>query len=176
MNILILNGSPRQGGNTEILAKTFAETAEQNGHSVQIINAYDIQVAPCLACTHCLNIEKGICIQKDSMEMIRPLFDAAEVIVFASPIYFFTISAQLKCVIDRFYAANKVGIGFKKSALLLDSHSPNVFDSAIAMFHGINRYLKWESLGIVTLDGMTAKGSASNDPRLEEIRKIAASL
>lgn len=176
MNILILNASPRRNGNTEILAKTFAETAERNGHMVQIVNAYDVQVAPCLACGHCLNVEKGVCVQKDGMETIRPLFDAADIVVFASPIYFFTVSAQLKCVIDRFYAANKVGVGFKKSVLLLDSHSPNVFDSAIAMFQSMNRYFKWESLGIVAMDGMTAKGSAADDPRLEEIRKIANSL
>ncbi len=176
MNILILNASPRRGGNTEIMVKTFAKTAERNGCKVQIVNAYDVQVAPCLACNYCLNVEKGVCVQKDGMETIRPLFDAADVVVLASPIYFFTVSAQLKCFIDRLYAANKAGVGFKKSVLLLDSHSPNVFDSAIAMFQGVNRYFKWESLGIVALDGMTSKGSAADDPRLEEIRKIADSL
>lgn len=176
MKVLILNGSPRRGGNTEIIAQTFAEAARQKGHLVDVVNAYETRVAPCLACNHCLDVEKGVCVQKDGMETIRPLFDAADAIVFASPIYFFTLSAQLKCVIDRFYAPNKVGIRPKKSFLLLDSHSPNVFEGAIATFQSINRYLKWECGGILTLDGMTAKGCVATDPRLEDVRKLAASL
>lgn len=176
MKILILNGSPRRGGNTEIISQTFAETAKANGHDVSLVNAYDVRVAPCMACNYCLDTEKGVCVQKDGMEVIRPLFDAAEVVVFASPIYFFTLSAQMKCIIDRFYAPNKIGISRKRSILLLDSHSPNVFEGAIATFHSMNRYLKWESAGIVTLDGMTSKGCVADDPRLEEVRKLAAAL
>jgi len=173
MNVLILNGSPRREGNTEIIARTFAEVAKKNGHQVNVVNAYDVKVAPCLSCNYCLNVQKGVCVQKDGMETIRPLFDAAEVIVFVSPIYFFTVSAQIKCVIDRFYAPNKVGIGAKKCFVLLDSHSPNVFDGAVAMFEAMSRYLKWELAGVLKLDGMTAKGCVAEDPRLEDVKKLA---
>ncbi|MBR0191902.1 MAG: flavodoxin family protein [Thermoguttaceae bacterium] len=176
MNVLILNGSPRREGNTEIIARTFAQTAQKNGHSVNVVNVQEVKVAPCMACNYCLNVQKGVCVQKDGMETIRPLFDAADVIVFASPIYFFTISGQMKCVIDRFYAANKVGIGSKKCFVLLDSHSPNVFDGAVAMFEAMCRYLKWDLAGVLKLDGMTAKGCVAEDPRLEDVKRLAGTI
>ena len=101
--ILILEGSPRKNGNTGILSGQFAKGAEQAGGCVEKIRVAEKKVSGCLGCGAC---EKngGACIQKDDMEEIRAKMLAADSIVLASPIYFYSMTAQMKAVIDRTYA------------------------------------------------------------------------
>lgn len=175
MRILLLNGSPRKGANTETMANVFAETARAQGHEVSVISVKD--VAPCKVCMYCADpAHKGQCVQKDGMTQIYAEMEMADMIVFASPIYWFSISAQLKCAIDRFYAPNKVGFHIKSAALLLNSHSENVFDGSIATYKDLLRYLHWEDKGIVTISGMSASDSMKNDPRLQQVIDLAKSL
>ena len=175
MKILVLNGSARKGANTETMANTFAETARAQGHEVSVMNVNNVN--PCKVCMYCAGEDhKGECIQKDGMTAIYEAMKDADMMVFASPIYFFTISGQLKCAIDRFYATNKVGYHIKSAALLLNSHSENVFDGAITTYKALLRYLKWEDKGIVAISGMTAPESMANDPRLQQVVALAKSL
>ena len=175
MNILVLNGSARKGANTETMANTFAETARDKGHEVTVITVKDVN--PCKVCMYCAGEgHKGECIQQDGMNEIYAAMKQADMMVFASPIYWFSVSAQLKCAIDRFYATNKVGFNIKSAALLLNSHSENVFDGAIATYKALLRYLKWEDKGIVAVSGMTAPDSMKNDPRLQQVVDLAKSL
>jgi len=175
MKILVLNGSARKGGNTETMTNTFAENARANGHEVSIITVKDVN--PCKVCMYCAGEgHKGQCIQQDGMNEIYKEMETADMIVFASPIYWFSVSAQLKCAIDRFYATNKVGFHIKSAALLLNSHSQNVFNGAVSMYKDLLRYLKWEDKGIVTIDGMSSLDSMKNDPRLQQVVDLANSL
>ena len=106
MNILVLNGSPRKKGNTEIMADAFIKGALEQGHQVEKVNLGHMKIAPCLACEFCFT-HNGVCVQKDDMAEILDKVDNADMIVFASPIYWFSISAQLKAAIDRLYARAK---------------------------------------------------------------------
>ena len=101
MNILILSGSPRKGGNTELLVEAFAKGAATQ-HHVEIVSVRDDKVNPCLGCNACFKTN-GICAQKDDMTMIYEKMSQADMLVIASPVYFYSISAQLKAVIDRFH-------------------------------------------------------------------------
>lgn len=106
MKILVLNGSPTRDGNTVALVNAFKEGAETKGHEVTVVNVAHKKVNGCLSCNYCHNQGNGKCVQNDDMQEIYPLLQEADMITFASPIYYFILSAQLEAVIQRFYAIN----------------------------------------------------------------------
>lgn len=98
--VLILSGSPRKGGNSDLLCGEFARGAQENGNEVEIIRVAAKKIAPCSGCYYC-RAHNGECAHKDGMaEVLQKMIDA-DVIVMASPVYFYSIDAQLKAVIDR---------------------------------------------------------------------------
>lgn len=147
--ILILQGSPRANGNTAWMAEEYRNAAEAAGHEVTLVTVSKKKIAGCLACEYCHGAGNGSCIQKDDMQELYPLMSDAEVLVLAAPIYYFTLSAQIQAPIQRMYCVNKPA-KVRKMALLLSSHSPNVYDGAIAEFRDICNYWKAENLGVVT--------------------------
>ena len=149
MKILILQGSPRANGNTAWMAEEYKKAAEAAGHEVTLINVARKKIAGCLACEYCHGKGNGQCVQKDDMQELYPLLAEAEVLVLASPIYYFTLSAQIQAPIQRMYCVNKPA-SVKKTALLLSSHSPNVYDAAIAEYKLIAGFCGYEDTGIVT--------------------------
>ena len=166
MNIVVLSGSPRKGANTDTMVEAFAETAREGSHAVEIVRVASKKIAGCLGCQYCAAHE-GTCVQKDDM---------ADMVVFASPIYWFDITAQEKAVIDRLYAFGATGFPFTKTALLLDSHSDGVYDAAITAYKVACAYCKWEDQGIVTISGMEERDSMASSPKLEEVRELARKL
>ena len=175
MKIVILNGSPRAGGNTEIMAGEFARGAEEKGHEVVQVKLAGKKIAGCLGCDFCASHD-GVCVQKDDMAEIYNLLEQADLVAFASPIYWFSITAQLKCVIDRLYAKGSVGFHFNQVVLLLDSASEGVYEAAVAQYKAMNEYLGWKDRGTITISGMTGKGSMWDSDRLEEVCRLGKSL
>ena len=99
-NVLILSGSPRGGGNSDLLCDEFMRGAKEAGNNVTKINVANKKVTPCRACYFCRE-HGGECAYKDDMaEILQAMIDA-DVLVLASPVYFYSIDAQLKAVIDR---------------------------------------------------------------------------
>ena len=99
-NILMFCGSPRKGGNSDLLCDQFMAGAVEAGHAVEKIFVQERKIAPCLGCGHCLSHE-GVCVQKDDMAAILEKMIKADVLVLASPVYFYSVSAQIKALIDR---------------------------------------------------------------------------
>lgn len=132
MNILVLNGSPRLNGNTMHMVKAFKKGAEDAGHSVDIENVAHMNIHGCLACEYCRTKEKAVCVQKDDMQKLYQKILEADMLVFASPIYYFTLSAQLQSVIHRTYAID-VPKNIQKTALIMSSGSAFVYGLAIAL-------------------------------------------
>ncbi len=150
MKIVVLSGSPRKGANTDTMVEAFAETAREGGNTVEVVRVASKKIAGCLGCQYCF-ADEGTCVQKNDMaDVIESLIDA-DMVVFASPIYWFDIIAQEKATIDRLYAFGATGFPFTKTALLTDSHSEGVYDAAIAMYKSTCAYCKWEDQGIVTI-------------------------
>ena len=131
MKIVVLSGSPRKGANTDAMVEAFAETAGEGGNTVEVIRVASKKIAGCLGCQYCFTHE-GTCVQKDDMADVIESLKGADMVVFASPIYWFDITAQEKAVIDRLYAFGATGFPFTKTALLLDSHKKNAWQSALA--------------------------------------------
>ena len=98
-NVIIIAGSPRVGGNTETLVKEFARGAKEAGNKVSVVSLAKEKIAPCTGCSVCQKTHK--CWQKDKADAIFRKMQKADVIVFASPVYFYSISAQLKALFDR---------------------------------------------------------------------------
>ena len=101
--VLILEGSARANGNSCILSGEFARGAEEGGNHVEKIQISRKKLSGCLGCNACYR-NGGTCVQKDDMEEIRAKMLEADVIVLASPIYFYSMTAQMKTLIDRTYA------------------------------------------------------------------------
>ena len=170
MKIAVLNGSPRKG-TTTAMVQAFREGAEAAGHVVEEYQVGKMKIAGCLACEYCHTKGEGACIQKDDLEKILPAYKEADMIVFASPIYYFTMSAQIEAAIQRVYCIGKP-LKAKKAALLLTSGSPGVYDSAIAQFKGYTAYTGIEAAGVITSNG-EENGS---EAKLNEVRDFAKSL
>lgn len=98
-NVLILSASPRKGGNSDTLCDQFSKGAVETGNKVKKIYIQDCDIHFCTACYACKKIDH--CVQDDDMTMIIEEMAKAEVIVLASPVYFYSINAQMKTVIDR---------------------------------------------------------------------------
>lgn len=97
--VLILSGSPRKGGNSDLLCDEFMRGAKEAGHEVEKIRVQEKKVSYCIACYACR--ETGNCAIKDDMAEIMQKIIDCDVLVLASPVYFYSIDAQLKAVIDR---------------------------------------------------------------------------
>ena len=98
--ILAVVSSPRKGGNSEMLVDRFIEGAKESGHTVEKICLREKKIAPCIACEACLR-NGGTCVQKDDMADILQKIIDADTIVLSTPVYYYSVSAQLKVMIDR---------------------------------------------------------------------------
>lgn len=104
MKIVVLTGSPRRNGNTNYLADRFIAGAQEKGHEMFRFDCAAHKVNGCRACNHCGM--DGDCVLKDDFSIVRPYLLEADMVVFVTPMYYFGFSAQIKSVIDRFYAIN----------------------------------------------------------------------
>lgn len=176
--ILVLMGSPRNKGNTDLLAGAFIEGAKESGNSVTKINVCKNNISGCLNCKYCTK-HKGKCVLKDGMDEIYPLLDKMDMIVFATPLYYYGFSSQLKAVIDRFHAKSAVN-GIKpmlESALLsVGADDESAFKALIETYKSIIDYLKWENQGIVIVPEAEEKGAILKTDGLERAKKLGLSI
>lgn len=162
MKIVVLTGSPRRNGNTNHLAGQFIKGAEEAGHEVYRFDCAQRKVLPCIACNRCgMN---GQCIFNDDFEELRPHLVAADMVVFATPMYYFGFSSQLKAVIDRFYALNGQIKGNVKRSVLLMAYAdtaPKEAEPILLHYHTLLRYLGWKDSGTVVAAGMWPAGAVN---------------
>ena len=117
MKIIVLMGSPNRKGSTNILVENFLKGAEEAGHSCEVIDVCHADIHPCTGCVACGY--EGPCVQTDDIAAIRQKLLSSDMVVFATPLYYYGMSAQLKTVIDRFCAYNSsLNSRHLKSALL----------------------------------------------------------
>jgi len=153
-NILILKGSPREKGNSAALAERAAEGMRQAGAQVESIYLHGLDIRPCDACDICIEYSK--CIIEDDMHNLYPKIAAADAILLASPIYWFTYSAQLKLCIDRWYAFQTTEwkeFRGKQFGIILTYGDTDLYNSgginAIHTFETMCRFLHSKIVGIV---------------------------
>lgn len=171
MKILLLSGSPRKGGNSSAMADSFIAGAESAGHEVVRFDVASMNIAGCQGCEFCHTQGEGMCIQQDDMQQIYPHLADCDAIVFASAVYYWTLTAQLQAALHRFYAIGKPAKA-TKFAYLLSSGSPGVYDA-------IDKQLKdsFDFMGIEIVGKITANGDENKSmSKMEECRAFGMSL
>ncbi len=154
-NIVILKGSPRVNGNSSVLADQVAAGARAAGAEVEVFYLHAMDIRPCDGCDTCRETD-GICVIKDDMQILYPKLEMADGIVVASPVYWYTISAQTKLCIDRWYAfegSDSGGLKGKRFGLVMAYGDSDPYNSgavnAFHTFHDILQYLHGELVGMV---------------------------
>jgi len=170
MKIAVLNGSPHVG-NTSALVKAFMEGAQAAGHEVEEIQVGKMKIAGCLGCGYCHTKGEGKCVQKDDMEKVMPAYLEADMVVYASPIYYFDVTAQLSAATQRVYCIGKPAKA-TKAAALFSAASPRSFEGAIASYKAMTGYMGLEDAGIFTAAG----DENGSEAKLAEIREFAKGL
>ena len=154
MKILILGGSPNRNGSTQILIDSFSRGAGEAGHTVTVLDTAHMNIHPCTGCIACGY--DGPCVQKDDMAEIREAVMVSDMLVFASPLYFFGFSAQLKTVIDRFCAfSSRISAKGMKSALLSVAWNDDdwTMDAVKEHYLTLVRYLNLWDMGMILAAG-----------------------
>ncbi len=150
MKIVIITGSAHKNGTTAALAEQFMRGATDAGHEVVRFDAADKDIHPCIGCGKC-HRPGASCVFQDDMSQLNPALLMADAIVFASPIYYYAMNAQIKTVIDRFYANDEVLHDEKKTVLLTAMADDTIesADGANASFRSMASFMEWEVAGIL---------------------------
>ena len=176
MKILVITGSPRKNGNSATLADHFIKGAKEAGHEVVRFDAAFKKVHPCIACNSCgMN---GPCVFKDDFEFVRKHIVEADCVVFATPMYYFGISAQLKAVIDRFYAING-SIHVPKKAVLLMTYANTAASEAVPIkshYDVLLKYLGWTDAGQVIAPGVWPVGAVKGTKYPEQAYQLGRKI
>ena len=177
MNILILSGSPRKGGNTDLLVEAFTKGASER-NKVEVISVHDYKVAPCMGCNACFKNKDNTCVQKDDMTAIYDKMANADMLVVASPVYFYGLSAQLKAIIDRCHNPRRNTFRISKLALLLVGAAtlPELFDSIITQYQLCINFFHLEDAGKILVRGAKDKGDIKNSEALRDAYELGRSL
>lgn len=167
--VLILAGSPRKNGNSSLLCREFERGCRDVGNDVELVYLRDKKISYCLACYYCKDHD-GECIIKDDMAEILAKMNAADVIVLASPVYFYAIDAQLKAVIDR-TVAQWLKIRDKTFYYIMTAaaDTPTVMDCTLACMRGLAACLQgsWEG-GVICGKGVYEVGAIKDKPQMAE--------
>lgn len=157
--IVVLVGSVRREGNTELLARAFAEGAGLR-HEVELISVADYRIHPCTGCNRCYTSEGNRCVQKDDMAEICGKLRQADTVIVASPVYFYGISAQLKALVDRLHTPMRNSFGIRRLGLILvgAAELPDLFDPILLQYRMILRFFSLEDAGTVLVRGAREKG------------------
>ena len=178
-SILVLTGSPRVGGNSDLLAGAFVKGATGAGHEVIRCEAGRKNIMGCKACDTCYS--KGTpCSFADDFNSIAPLMEKADMIVFVTPLYWFSFSAQLKAAIDKMYSFFIGGkeLKIKESMLLVcgEDDDEAAFDAIINTYKRIACYQKWTDRGHLIVPGVLNKGDILSTEYLAVAEKMGHNI
>lgn len=180
--ILILNGSPRINGNTYSLIEKFTEGAESKGHKVIRFDLHFMNINGCKGCLGGGKDPESPCTQKDDMLKIYPHYKEADILVLASPMYYWAFSAQLKTAIDRIFAVTEIDPDYKmpyKECFMLmaaEGDDKDNFEPVIHYYKSLLNYLGWKDLGYLFAGGVMRVGDIKGKEVLNKAFDIGSSI
>ncbi len=175
--VLILSGSPRKGGNSDLLCDAFMKGAQESGNQVEKVFIRSKKIAPCNACYFCKQ-SGGQCAIKDDMAEILDKIQAVDVIVMASPVYFYSIDSQMKAVIDR-SVARWTNIRNKEFYYIMTAaeDSSDVMDCTLECFRGFARCLDGaREMGVIWGKGVYEAGAIKEMPVMQEAYEMGKQI
>lgn len=171
--VLILSGSPRINGNSDLLCGEFMRGAQEAGHEVERIHVASKKIHPCSGCYYCTD-HGGQCAHKDDMaEILQKMIDA-DVLVLASPVYFYSIDAQLKAVIDR-TVARYLEVKNKEFYYIVTmaDEALSSADTTLACFRGYADCVDGAvEKGVVIGSGVYEAGEVKGTPAMEQAYQL----
>ncbi len=170
LHILILLGSGREDGNSTRLAFAFADAASGKGHVVQSIRVPALTLHPCDGCNQCWKPATVPCVIRDDMDSVYPLLRDADVLVFATPLHFYTWSTPLKMLFDRLYAlspSHKRNLKGKKTILMASASDDRsiAFSGLKSTYRLMAEFMGWNSIGEVLVPHVTDEGDIARSTR-----------
>ncbi|MDE7354485.1 MAG: flavodoxin family protein [Acetatifactor sp.] len=178
--IVILNGSPRKNGNTSELVKEFAKGAQEAGHKVTEFFLSGMDIHGCKGCFGGRSSRECPCVQKDDMNQIYPAVRECDVIVLATPLYYWNMSGQIRTAVDRLFALEEgdgnLLRGHGRASALLMAAEGNGFEDVVSYYDHLMEHLKWENLGHVLAGGNGDAGDIKGKPELEQAYELGKSI
>lgn len=175
--VLILSGSPRKGGNSDTLCDRFMQGALDAGHQVEKIFVSGKNISPCRACYYCRS-HQGVCsIQDDMAEVLQKMIDA-DVLVLSSPVYFYSVSAQLKAVIDR-TVARWLEVHDKQFYYIMTAaeDSADVMDATLGCLRGYADCVQGaREMGVIYGKGVYERGEILDKPQMQQAYDMGHSI
>ena len=178
-NILILNGSPRKKGNTSSLTAAFARGAEEAGNTVKEFHLGQMKINGCLGCWRGGSDMEHPCSQRDDMDQIYPEYLKADVVVLASPLYYWQISGFLKNAFDRLFAVAECDPNYRnpvKESVLIMAAEGAGFDESEYWYDHLEQHIGWKSLGKILCGHVTQPGDTEGKDEIEEAYKLGKSI
>jgi NAD(P)H-dependent FMN reductase len=178
-NIIVLNGSPRKKGNTAALISAFKKGAEASGNTVTVFDLDSMNINGCKGCYGGGKDPESPCVQKDDMDLIYPVYKAADVIVLASPLYYWNLSGQLFTAINRLFAVAECEPGLKNPELdsvLLMAAQGHAFEDCITYYDHLADHLGWHDCGKVLCGGVLKVGDIKGSEKLNEAEQLGKSI
>ena len=177
-NILILSSSPRRGSNSDLLCEQFMKGALEAGHRVEKITLREKNIHPCLGCESCQNTH--VCVQQDDMAQIYPVVKDCDVVVLASPLYYWNMSGQLRTAIDRLFALEEgdenLLRGHGRCCALLMAAEGHGFDDMLLYYNHLAEHLQWKNLGAVLAGGNYFVGDIEGKEELQKAFRLGQSI
>ncbi len=178
--IVILNGSPRPNGNTSALVKAFREGAREAGHTVTEFFLDRMDIHSCKGCFGGHSSKACPCVQQDDMNKIYPAVKECDVIVLASPLYYWNMSGQLRTAVDRLFALEEgdgnLLRGNGRACALLMAAEGSGFDDVLRYYDNLMKHLRWQNLGHVLAGGNCDVGDIKGKPELQQAYELGKSL
>lgn len=161
-NIVVITGSPRKNGNSFAMTDSFIKAAEAKGHTVTRFDAAMMNIGGCHACETCYSTGKA-CTFDDDFNTIAPAILDADAVVFTMPVYWYSIPAQIKGVIDKIFSLVVGGkdVAGKECALITccEEHDMSVMDGVRVPIERSAALLKWKMVGEVLVPGVLNAGA-----------------
>ncbi|MDE7451300.1 MAG: flavodoxin family protein [Alistipes sp.] len=177
MKIVVITGSPRKNGNSFAMTEAFIRAAEALGHTVQRFDAALLQIGGCRACQTCFKTGKA-CSFDDDFNRIAPAVLEADAVVYTMPVYWYSIPAQIKGVIDRIFSLVIGGkdVAGKKCALITCCEEEDVtaMDGVRMPIERSAALLKWEMVGEVLVPGVLDTGDIAKTDGCQQAAALAA--
>jgi len=178
--IVVLNGSPRMKGNTSALAAEFTRGAKEAGHTVTEFFLDSMDIHGCKGCFGGHSSRECPCIQKDDMMQIYPVVKECDVIVLATPLYYWNMSGQIRTAVDRLFALEEgdgnLLRGHDRSSALLMAAEGNGFEDVLTYYDHLMEHLHWKNLGHVLAGGNGDVGDIEGKPELEQAYELGKSI
>lgn len=180
--IVLFNGAPRPDGNTSELVSHFVEGAEEAGHKVTTFIIENMNIHGCKGCFKGGKDPNSPCVQKDDMDKIYPVFEEADVVIFASPMYYWSITSQLKAVVDRLFAIVEKSptndFPHKECAMLMAAGGEGESNDkpVVQFFDSLMSRLSWDNRGLIIAGGVLAKGDIDGSSKLNDAKELGKNI